>query len=340
MATEEGHHTRTIEGPHGGTVTIGYGAGSKTTDSGAKIGGAGAGVVVEGPGGTTHVAGRGVVGGGGEERKGVAAGSVHGTKTAGGAAIGEAHGVAAATGPRGTAVARGEVHGIKGPGGKAVIGGHEIAAIRHGFVGYHWYWTSGWYARYPRAWFFPGVVPATWWIAPQWEYVCGWYAVPVQPVVYDYGTNIVYQGDTVYYDDRPVANAEQFCDQAAQIADAGAAAPDNEEWLPLGTFTLLAQGQTTSDKVLQLAVNKEGSLRGNLHDALTDKVTQLVGAVDKKSQRVAFRPAGSDWPVVECGLWNLTQDSLQVLIHFDKDRAEPRTLVRLSPPDSPSEGNN
>ena len=52
--------------------------------------------------------------------------------------------------------------------------------------------------------------------------------------------------------------------------------PENEDWLPLGVFAVIAEaGQTKTDKVLQLALNKEGVIRGNFQDMLTDKVTPV-----------------------------------------------------------------
>jgi hypothetical protein len=45
----------------------------------------------------------------------------------------------------------------------------------------------------------------------------------------------------------------------------------DEEWLPLGVFAVIAEPtQTQTDKVVQLAVNKDGVIRGNLQDALAD----------------------------------------------------------------------
>jgi len=35
-----------------------------------------------------------------------------------------------------------------------------------------------------------------------------------------------------------------------------------------------------------LAVNKQGIIRGNLHDRLTDSVVELVGSVEKETQNV------------------------------------------------------
>ena len=47
------------------------------------------------------------------------------------------------------------------------------------------------------------------------------------------------------------------------------------DWLPLGVFALTKSGQTKSDVTIQLAVNKQGIIRGNYTDATTKK-TQTV----------------------------------------------------------------
>ncbi len=127
-----------------------------------------------------------------------------------------------------------------------------------------------------------------------------------------------------------------FCgryDQAEQLADTGQTA-QNEEWLPLGVYAVITEPtQTQTDKTIQLAVNKEGVIRGNLHDALADKVIPVVGAVDKKTQRVAVKMEGNDSIVMETGLYNLTNDEVPVLVHFSADRQEGRTLIRLKQPE-------
>ena len=109
---------------------------------------------------------------------------------------------------------------------------------------------------------------------------------------------------------------------------------DSDEWLPMGTFALLDDvAQEGSDKILQLATNKSGQLRGNFVNESTGQAVQIHGAVDPKSQRVAFQFDGDDQTVLECGLWNLTQDSVPLLIHFDEDHTEQRTLIRLTQPE-------
>ncbi len=41
-----------------------------------------------------------------------------------------------------------------------------------------------------------------------------------QPVNYDYGNTIVYEGDNVYQDGQPIASAQEYAQQAQQIAQA------------------------------------------------------------------------------------------------------------------------
>jgi len=44
---------------------------------------------------------------------------------------------------------------------------------------------------------------------------------------------------------------------------------------------------------VQLAVNKDGVIRGNYQDLLADKLTPIIGSVDKETQRVALKIEGN-----------------------------------------------
>ena len=81
---------------------------------------------------------------------------------------------------------------------------------------------------------------------------------------------------------------------------------------------------------MQLAVNKQGILRGNYTDTATDKTQVIQGSVDKKTQRAAFTVGDNKDNVIETGVYNLTKDEAPALIHFGKDRTEQWLLVRLN----------
>jgi hypothetical protein len=240
----------------------------------------------------------------------------------------------------------GAIGGIRGPGGNVVTAGRGAAFVNGQFVGgkawsavngayTRWgAFTPGWYGRYPGAWW-PGkwAVATTAWAAATWGSAGSYCGCEGEGAYYDYGGNVTYDDGTVYNGDQPVASAEQYYEQAGQIANAGDAV-NNEDWLPLGVFAVITEPtQTQTDKVVQLAVNKTGAIRGNLHDALTDKATPVTGSVDTSTQRVALKVEGIDSVVVETGLYNLTNDEVPVLVHFGPDRQELRTLIRLKPPE-------
>ena len=115
-----------------------------------------------------------------------------------------------------------------------------------------------------------------------------------------------------------VGSSEQYYDQAANLASTGAAAeaPPSGDWLPLGVFALTRPNDTKSDVSIQLAVNKEGIIRGNSTDTATNKNQVIQGSVDKKTQRVAFTVGDNTTEVVETGLYNLTKDEAPCVIHF------------------------
>jgi hypothetical protein len=281
-----------VTGPRGGQATVGGRGGTRTGPGGTTIGAGRAGVKVTGPGGNTY------------------------TKVAGGAAI---------RGPGGNVVAAGR--GASFANGQ-FVGGRSWAAVNGNFA--HWnYFTGGWFGRNLGAWW-PGVWWAgTAWATATWATAGDYCGCPGPGIYYDYGENVTYEGDTVYYGDESVASADDYYNQADELAASGQKT-ENEDWLPLGVFAVVSDAeQTKTDRVVQLAVNKDGVIRGNMQDSLTDNVTPLVGAVDKETQRVAIRMEGNDKVVAETGLYNLTNDEVPILIHFGSDNRETRTLIRL-----------
>ena len=153
-----------------------------------------------------------------------------------------------------------------------------------------------------------------------------------EPVSYDYSQYVVDDNGTVYDGDQPLATTEQIYTEASDLATSGAQTVD-DEWLPLGVFAIVTEGQSKGDKTLQLAVNREGVIRGNLYDQLTDQALSVEGSVDRETQLAAFRLTDKPSIVAEVGLWNLTQDSLSILVYLEPGRSENRILIRLQDPD-------
>ena len=168
----------------------------------------------------------------------------------------------------------------------------------------------------------------------------GWLVggVSGQPVYYDYGDTLYYEGDNVYYNDEVVATAAEYTEQAQAIV---AAVPDVDpemvEWMPLGIFALTQKEGTVEDTTffVQLAISKEGIIAGTLQNTATDKSVEVEGTIDRESQRAAWGVVGKDWPIMETGIYNLSENDIGALMHFDDGQTQQWTMVRL---DEPKEG--
>lgn len=203
--------------------------------------------------------------------------------------------------------------------------------VRNNF-GHYDCFRPNWWNRYPNAW-----RAAAWttagavWAATTWAILSSYCSYPAQPVYYDYGSTVVYEGDQVYVNGDPVATQDQYAQQALTIADTGRAAqaPPQDDWKSLGVFGMVQGGESNANTLFQLAVNKAGVMRGNYYDALSDTTLPVYGQVDPKTQRAAWTVGDKKNVVYEAGIANLTQDQTTMLVHFGKDRTQQWTLVRL-----------
>jgi hypothetical protein len=361
----------TAVGPAGGSVSRGAGGGSYTTNRGTTINYGGAGRTATGPGGAT--AGRGVGGvqvttpGGRTATKVGTAGGVVGP---GGRGVVGGSSVGAASGLRGTAVGGARGGAVVGAGGAAVGGvrggvvanpygglsryssarGAAVVGHRTTYVGRSALATQGVYVRrsfghyncFTPTWYLGRVHvwrPVAWtaaafWAGATWGRVATWCSYPAEPVIYDYGTTIVYEDNRVYYNGEDVASAEEYATQATDIATVGvkAEATPKEEWESLGVFGMVQGDEKDANKIFQLAINKGGIIRGTYYDALSNTEANVSGSVDKGTQRAAWVVGDHKDTVYETGIGNLTEAETTMLVHFGKDRTQQWTLIRLEQP--------
>jgi hypothetical protein len=197
------------------------------------------------------------------------------------------------------------------------------------------FWTdhptwARWRLNRPYRW-------ATWAALTSW-FPWGWN----DPTYYDYGTDVYYQDDSVYYGDQVIAPVDQYADQAQAIAtDAPEMPADTQpsDWMGLGVFAITKDGEPSGPPptlILQLQVNRDGLITGTLQNTATDQVQQIEGAVDKQSQRSAWTVADKSWPVMETGISNLTKDETAALVHFEDGQTQQWLLVRVEDPEGSS----
>lgn len=343
-------------GPLGGQSGKYVGGIQVTTPGGKEVTKVGSGGAAQGPGGNA-------VGGKSSTTVGTGPQGGFATKSQGGAAIGPQGGVAgksqvgAAAGPGGAAVggsragvasgpygaAAGKVGAVSGNRGTAYRSAAAIRGqggyVRAGVANYPCF-RPGWYAQHPGAWFAAGWVANTVWRATTWGDCATYCGTAEEPVYYNYGENVVYQDDGVYFDGEKAYSTEEYAQDAVDLANSGrdAKATKEEEWLPLGVFAMVRGEETVSNHIYQLAVNKNGVIRGNYYDAVTDTTSPLYGSMDPKTQRAAWTVGDSKTPVYEVGFANLTKNETTMMVHYGKERSQQFTLIRIEEPQAGKEG--
>jgi hypothetical protein len=361
-------------GPQGGAAVVGgvQGAAGGTAVRGAAVGPQGGAAVVggvQGAAGGTAVRGAAVGPQGGAAVVGGVQGAAGGTAVrgaavgpqGGAAVVGGVQGAAGGTAVRGAAVGpNGQVvagRGAIGPGGYGAggvvtagpagigagftrispAGRYTAAAAVRGTYNNWGIYGTGWRVQYPGAWVAAGWTTAALWSTATWGTAasyCGYAEQP--PVYYDYGTSVVYEDNSVYVNGDVAGTTEEYYDQAASLAATGAEAKTQSDgdWLPLGVFAFTKAENPTSDITIQLAVNKDGVIRGNYTDTATKQNQVVQGSVDKQTQRVAFTVGDNKANIIETGLYNLTKEESPCLIHLGKDSTEQWLLVRLQNPEA------
>jgi hypothetical protein len=292
---------------------------------------------------------------------GNAAGSRSGVVTGSGpgGSFGSAYHGGVVVGPQGGAAAGGRVGAAAGPGGAAAgatrsgvaAGPYGAAAgrttVARGTGGTYYasrtaLATTGSTVRSNfRNFAQENPLLAARWVGPTWRPITwaalgSYWGYTAEPVYYNYGDNVVYSGDTVTYNGVTEIPAEQYVQQATDLATAGKEAkvePKPEDFQPLGVFAMVGEGETKATNIFQLAVNKDGIIRGEYYNALTDTTEPVFGSVDKKTQRAAWTVADRKTPVYETGIANLTQDETTMLVHFGKGNSQQFTLVRIQAPE-------
>jgi hypothetical protein len=233
------------------------------------------------------------------------------------------------------------VAGVGRYGNSAFVGTRFVGAndlryqgtyVRRNFGSYGAF-TPGWYGRHPGVWLAGGWAAGYAWRAASWGSCQSYLGYPVDtaPVYYDYGNTVVYQDGNVYHGDTLYATEGDYALQAQAIADAGKEAqpPPDENWQPLGVFGMVKGSETVSNDIFQLALNKDGVIRGNYYNATTDTTTPVYGSLDRKMQRVAWTIGDKKDRVFETGLYNLTLEQTTLLVHYGSDHTEQYNLFRI-----------
>src|SRR5262245_9590197 len=94
--------------------------------------------------------------------------------------------------------------------------------VRHNF-GYWGCFYPSWFAVHPGCWVVPAWPVGFYWMPITWPVFAPFFwGIPVvDPINYDYGSTVVYQGPNVYINGQDAGTATQFADQATTLTEQG-----------------------------------------------------------------------------------------------------------------------
>ncbi len=230
---------------------------------------------------------------------------------------------------------------------------HGYAAANH----YGGYWGC------PGSWGYPGWSEAAMWTSVGIAGLTSFLGLGMMAAGSHGGSsyspsNVTYEGDTVYVNGQPSGNAQDYYQQAQNLAYNGRAAQDSnlvaydqgngttatdqsqptDQFQPLGVFALAGPGQSQSDMLLQLAISKDGTVRGNYLNQLTDERAQVFGSLDKNTQRVSWTIGENTNTVFDTSLGDLAKDNSEVLVHYGPTNTREMALIKLPQPQSGNTG--
>jgi hypothetical protein len=189
---------------------------------------------------------------------------------------------------------------------------NKTSQLKTSYTGKSQPFSPAWYADHPRAW--QAVNPhADAWAVASLGAAGAWLGVNAL-------TN-----DTVY-------TAETESDDATDDSltqEGETDLPADDAFLPLGVFAIAPRQETDANAILQLAVNRDGIVRGTYVDLLTNQEQSIEGAVDKKTQRVAWRVGDNGSVTFETRLSSLTQSAGPLTLNFGNGKTRDWTLARF-----------
>ena len=216
--------------------------------------------------------------------------------------------------------------------------------VRNNFYGGGFYGGRGWYGNHFGPWWPGGWGGGFGWglgaglmTSMAWGGLANYCGCAPVAIPYNYGSSVVYQGDTVIVQGQPPIPATQYAQQASDLAAQGAVnavqIPKETPWQSLGVFAITREQEDNPSNFINLAVNKDGVVRGTYYNAIEDSSKKVAGKLDKKTQRVAWTLDNKKEPVYEAGLNNLTQEQTTILVHKGGGKVEQMLLVRVKDPE-------
>ena len=145
------------------------------------------------------------------------------------------------------------------------FGNNRTSQLKINYTGKNQPFSSAWYGNHPSAWQSANLRSDAW-TAASLGSATAWLGARA----------IAATNDTVYTGESDSDDNSQDSDDSL-TQEGETPLPADEEFLPLGVFALAPQQQTTANSVVQLAISRDGIVRGTYVDLLTNQEQSIEG---------------------------------------------------------------
>jgi hypothetical protein len=186
--------------------------------------------------------------------------------------------------------------------------------------------TPGWYAEHPNAWQYTHP-NAEWWAVAGVVGLSNWLGYPVYAGGSTTATTSAATTTTA------TGTAATTAESSASAGGEAAAPPSDLEWLPLGVFATSPKGAAQAHVYQQLAVSKQGELKGNYYDAISNTVQPVGGAIDRETRKATWTVGKAGGATFETTLDGLVKTPSSVTMKSGGSVQE-WELVQVQKPDA------
>jgi len=115
-------------------------------------------------------------------------------------------------------------------------------------------------------------------------------------------------------------------------ASSAAALPPDLEWMPLGVYATGPKDAAQAHVYQQLAVSKQGELKGNYYDSITNTTQPVSGSIDRETRKARWKVGGKGGATFETTLDALMKTPSDVTMKSGSATHE-WELVQVQKPD-------
>ena len=194
------------------------------------------------------------------------------------------------------------------PVAKSAVASQRATQLKTSLNGIEQPFTASWYGAHPNAWRYTHPYSNVWAFAGVVG-VSRWLGYP-QTTENVASTTVIATENTATETESVLAGSP-----SKEV-------PADLEWMALGVYAAAPEGTQQANTFIQLDVGRDGTLRGNYFDAITDQSLPIVGTVGESKSAMRF----------ETTLDNLMAESSQGVVLSSTGRQQTWDFVRVEKP--------